>query len=80
MKEHVLVTILATSGAEAAYAGDIVAVQDLYYHQDIGPVGGLLLLLTTQLVSVISSTRMFSADSVICKAASGSLGFATRYW
>lgn len=31
VKEHLLVTILATSGAEAAYAGDIIAVQDLYY-------------------------------------------------
>ena len=27
-----------------------MAVQDLFYKQDIGPVGGLLLLLTTQMI------------------------------
>ncbi|KNZ51638.1 hypothetical protein VP01_387g8 [Puccinia sorghi] len=40
-----------TSGASgSSYAGDIVAVQDLYYHRDIGHVGGLLLVLSTQLI------------------------------
>jgi len=49
-KEHVLVGVLASSGASAAYAGEIVAVQELYYHSDIGTFGGLLLLLSTQLI------------------------------
>ncbi|GAA5821476.1 hypothetical protein JCM10212_002122 [Sporobolomyces blumeae] len=49
-KEHVLVGILASSGASAAYAGEILSVQELYYHSDLGVVGGLLLLLTTQLI------------------------------
>lgn len=31
-------------------AGDIVAVQELFYHQDLGTIGGLLLLLTTQML------------------------------
>lgn len=37
--------ILAGSGASAAYAGEIVSVQSLYYQQDLGTFGGLLLLL-----------------------------------
>lgn len=37
--------ILAGSGASAAYAGEIVSVQSLYYKQDLGTFGGLLLLL-----------------------------------
>ncbi|GAA5888097.1 hypothetical protein JCM16303_001503 [Sporobolomyces ruberrimus] len=49
-KEHVLVGVLASSGASAAYAGEIVAVQELYYHSDLGVFGGLLLLLSTQLI------------------------------
>lgn len=42
--------ILASSGASAAYAGEIVSVQSLYYKQDLGTFGGLLLLLSTQLI------------------------------
>lgn len=33
IKEHVLVTIMATVGSGSAYATDIVAVQRVYYHQ-----------------------------------------------
>jgi hypothetical protein len=43
IKEHVLTVITAVSGSSAAYGGDILAVQDLYYHQEMGAVGGLLL-------------------------------------
>ncbi|POW18501.1 hypothetical protein PSHT_05737 [Puccinia striiformis] len=32
MKEHMLIGVLAGCASSAAYAGDIVAVQDLYYH------------------------------------------------
>ncbi|GJN90368.1 hypothetical protein Rhopal_003379-T1 [Rhodotorula paludigena] len=49
-KEHMLIAILAGSGANAAYAGEIVAVQSLYYHSDLGTFGGLLLLISTQLI------------------------------
>ncbi|KAG0658686.1 hypothetical protein C6P46_005682 [Rhodotorula mucilaginosa] len=49
-KEHMLIGILAGSGASAAYAGEIVSVQSLYYQQDLGTFGGLLLLLSTQLI------------------------------
>jgi hypothetical protein len=32
VKEHILIGVLAGCASSAAYAGDIVAVQDLYYH------------------------------------------------
>lgn len=49
-KEHLLTSILAGSGSSAAYAGEIISVQDLYYHTDLGLIGSLLLLLSTQLI------------------------------
>ncbi|SGZ21315.1 BQ5605_C021g09355 [Microbotryum silenes-dioicae] len=49
-KEHLLIGVLAGSGASAAYAGEIISVQDLYYKTDLGAIGGLLLLLSTQLI------------------------------
>ncbi|KAK4051978.1 hypothetical protein OIO90_004508 [Microbotryomycetes sp. JL221] len=49
-KEHLLIGVLAGSGASAAYAGEIISVQDLYYKTDLGTFGGLLLLLSTQLL------------------------------
>ncbi|EHS63899.1 uncharacterized protein PGTG_20881 [Puccinia graminis f. sp. tritici CRL 75-36-700-3] len=50
LKEHLLIGVLASGASGSSYAGDIVAVQDLYYHRDIGHVGGLLLVLSTQLI------------------------------
>ncbi|CAH7685832.1 OPT oligopeptide transporter protein-domain-containing protein, partial [Phakopsora pachyrhizi] len=50
LKEHLLIGVLASGASGSSYAGDIVAVQDLYYHQDIGHIGGLLLILSTQLI------------------------------
>ncbi|EHS63910.1 OPT family small oligopeptide transporter [Puccinia graminis f. sp. tritici CRL 75-36-700-3] len=50
VKEHMLIGVLAGCASSAAYAGDIVAVQDLYYHQDMGHFGALLLILSTQLL------------------------------
>lgn len=38
------------AGQSAAYAGEIISVQDLYYKTNLGAVGGLLLLLSTQLI------------------------------
>lgn len=49
-KEHLLITVLAGSGSGAAYGADIITIQDLYYHQDIGHVGGVLLVLSTQML------------------------------
>jgi hypothetical protein len=33
IKEHVLITIMATVGSQSAYATDIIAVQRVYYNQ-----------------------------------------------
>jgi hypothetical protein len=32
LKEHLLIGVLASGASGSSYAGDIVAVQDLYYH------------------------------------------------
>lgn len=48
MKEHVLVNILASSGSTAAYASDIISLQDLFYNQRMGIISSLTLLITTQ--------------------------------
>ena len=49
--------ILAGSGASAAYAGEIVSVQSLYYKQDLGTFGGLLLLLRCVCYTPMSMKR-----------------------
>lgn len=49
-KEHLLIGVLAWSGSEASYAGEILSVAELFYKRDLGVVAGLLLLLTTQLI------------------------------
>ena len=48
MKEHVLITVMSNCSYITAYAVDIVIIQKLYYNQDIGWGGGLLLIWTTQ--------------------------------
>ncbi|KAG6916275.1 hypothetical protein DXG01_007561 [Tephrocybe rancida] len=50
IKEHVLVTIMATVGAQSAYATDIVAVQRVFYHQSFPFIYQWLLVMSTQLI------------------------------
>ncbi|KAG0007020.1 hypothetical protein BGZ65_012381 [Modicella reniformis] len=50
IKEHVLITIMANSGATTFAAIDIIVIQDLYYHDSWGFGGGLLLVISTQFV------------------------------
>ncbi|KAF7730425.1 hypothetical protein EC973_002232 [Apophysomyces ossiformis] len=50
MKEHVLITAMANCCANTAYAVDIITIQKLFYNQDLGWGGGLLLIWTTQLI------------------------------
>lgn len=50
IKEHVLIVVMVNTGGTSAYATDILAIQNLFYHQDIGAAGGIFLLLTTQMV------------------------------
>ncbi|KAH8823463.1 small oligopeptide transporter, partial [Flagelloscypha sp. PMI_526] len=50
IKEHVLVTIMATVGAVSAYATDIIAVQAVYYNQHWSFGYQWMLVVSTQLI------------------------------
>ncbi|KAJ7765070.1 OPT oligopeptide transporter [Mycena maculata] len=50
IKEHVLVTIMASVGAGSAYATDIVAVQKVYYNQNYNFSFQWLVVMSTQLI------------------------------
>ncbi|KAG0320947.1 hypothetical protein BGZ99_004230 [Dissophora globulifera] len=50
IKEHVLITVMANTGATTFAAIDIIVIQQLYYHDSWGFGGGLLLVITTQFV------------------------------
>lgn len=50
VKEHTLIVVCASTSLGVAYAIDILAVQRLFYKTDIGPIGSILLLLTTQCI------------------------------
>lgn len=54
MQEHVLITTMANCCYQTAYAIDIITVQKMFYSQDIGWVGGLLLVLSTQVRAKIN--------------------------
>ncbi|KAI1321827.1 hypothetical protein EDD11_000103 [Mortierella claussenii] len=50
IKEHVLITIMANTGATTFAAIDIIVIQELYYKDSWGFGGGLLLVISTQFV------------------------------
>ncbi|KAF9473875.1 OPT oligopeptide transporter [Pholiota conissans] len=50
VKEHVLITIMATVGAGSAYATDIIAVQKVYYNQNYNFSYQWFLVMSTQLI------------------------------
>lgn len=50
IKEHVLITIMASVGAGSAYATDVVAVQRVYYHQTWNFSYQWLITMSTQLI------------------------------
>ncbi|TFY77272.1 hypothetical protein EWM64_g6741 [Hericium alpestre] len=50
VKEHVLVTIMASVGAGSAYATDIVAVQRVYYNQNYNFMYQWMVVMSTQLI------------------------------
>ncbi|KAH9060711.1 oligopeptide transporter [Lactarius vividus] len=50
LKEHVLITVMATVGSSSAYATDILAVQRKYYHQNWSFGYQWLLVMSTQLI------------------------------
>ncbi|ORY28793.1 OPT oligopeptide transporter protein-domain-containing protein [Naematelia encephala] len=50
VKEAILVSVIATSGASSAYAADILAIMDLYYKTPLSTIPSIVLLLTTQCI------------------------------
>ncbi|EIW77486.1 OPT oligopeptide transporter [Coniophora puteana RWD-64-598 SS2] len=50
IKEHVLVTIMATVGGPSAYATDIIAVQRVYYGQVYNFIYQWMVVMSTQLI------------------------------
>ncbi|KAL5513009.1 hypothetical protein ACEPAH_3407 [Sanghuangporus vaninii] len=50
MKEHVIVTIMASVGGRSAYATDIIAVQRVYYGQQYNFSYQWMLVMSTQLI------------------------------
>ncbi|KAF9958302.1 hypothetical protein BGZ72_000614 [Mortierella alpina] len=50
IKEHVLITIMANTGATTFAAIDIIVVQKIFYNDSWGFGGGLLLVISTQFV------------------------------
>ncbi|KAL4076570.1 OPT oligopeptide transporter protein-domain-containing protein [Scleroderma yunnanense] len=50
IKEHVLVTIMATVGYQSAYATDIVAVQRVYYNQVFNFSYQWMMVMSTQMI------------------------------
>ncbi|KZV91748.1 OPT oligopeptide transporter [Exidia glandulosa HHB12029] len=64
IKEHVLVTIMASVGAGSAYATDIVAVQRVYYNQSWNFSYQWFMVMSTQLIgfSIGGIARRFLVD------------------
>ncbi|KAJ8488073.1 hypothetical protein ONZ51_g3778 [Trametes cubensis] len=54
IKEHVLITIMAGVGAQAAYATEIIAVQRVWYKQNFNFAYQWMLVMSTQLVAPAS--------------------------
>ncbi|KAF5189935.1 Oligopeptide transporter [Thalictrum thalictroides] len=50
MKEHVLITIFAASGANSVYAVHIIAIVKAFYHRNLQPMAAFLLVITTQML------------------------------
>uniref|UniRef100_A0A7N0VET7 Uncharacterized protein n=1 Tax=Kalanchoe fedtschenkoi TaxID=63787 RepID=A0A7N0VET7_KALFE len=50
VKEHVLITVFATSGAGGVYAVHIVTIVKAFYHKNLHWMAGFLLALTTQML------------------------------
>ncbi|OZJ06193.1 hypothetical protein BZG36_00958 [Bifiguratus adelaidae] len=48
MKEHALIVAMVNSCYQTAYSIDVITIQRVWYKQDLGWGGGLLLTLTTQ--------------------------------
>ena len=65
MKEHVLITIFASSGAGGVYALHIVTGVKVFYHRNISGVAAFILSLTTQVY--LDSCSHFNGIMAIAK-------------
>ncbi|XP_057438703.1 oligopeptide transporter 5-like [Lotus japonicus] len=65
MKEHVLITIFASSGSGGVYAISIITIVKAFYHRSIHPVAAFLLALSTQMLGYgwAGIFRKFLVDS-----------------
>ncbi|CAN8326030.1 unnamed protein product [Cochlearia groenlandica] len=65
VKEHVLITIFANTGAGGAYATSIITIVKAFYHRDLNPAAAVLLMQTTQLLGYgwAGMFRKFLVDS-----------------
>ena len=50
IKEHTLISVLATAGGTSAYASDILAISTLYFKRDFHPLIAIGLIQTTQFI------------------------------
>ncbi|CAG8446884.1 11182_t:CDS:10 [Acaulospora colombiana] len=50
VKEHVCIAISTGAGGGSAYATDIIAIQELFYHTSVNFIKGFLLLMSTQII------------------------------
>ncbi|KAL0763259.1 hypothetical protein Bca101_079410 [Brassica carinata] len=65
MKEHVLITMFANTGAGGAYATSIITIVKAFYHRNLDPTAAMLLLQTTRLLGYgwAGMFRKFLVDS-----------------
>ncbi|KAI5427018.1 oligopeptide transporter [Lathyrus oleraceus] len=65
LKEHVLITIFASSGSSGVYAISIITIVKAFYHKNIHPVAAYLLALSTQMLGYgwAGIFRRFLVDS-----------------
>ncbi|CAL5193483.1 unnamed protein product [Lathyrus oleraceus] len=65
LKEHVLITIFASSGSSGVYAINIITIVKAFYHRNIHPVAAYLLALSTQMLGYgwAGIFRRFLVDS-----------------
>ncbi|XP_028752887.1 oligopeptide transporter 1-like [Neltuma alba] len=65
LKEHVLITIFASSGSSGVYAISIITIVKAFYHRSIHPLAAYLLAITTQMIGYgwAGVFRKFLVDS-----------------
>ncbi|XP_050911147.1 oligopeptide transporter 5 [Lathyrus oleraceus] len=65
LKEHVLITIFASSGSSGVYAINIITIVKAFYHRSINPVAAYMLALSTQMLGYgwAGIFRRFLVDS-----------------